>query len=163
MPGFGLFRCISGRIPASLSSSRSLSLSGRDLGNDWFKEKSGTSKGQIVPGDINKFVRVFGFKTENTSWKGGNVLYMHRRRLRLALASVVLTPFYIVPFFLAEIPIFGFGGLDSITPAIFTLAFQLYAAVIIKEEKAQYPYVHKVLFNPYDGGVVLLRERWRNA
>ena len=45
-----------------------------------------------------------------------------------------------VPFFLAEIPIFGFGGLDSITPAIFTLAFQLYAAVIIKEEKAQYPY-----------------------
>ena len=95
MPGFGLVRCISGRIPASLSSSRPLSLSGRDLGNDWFKEKSGTSKGQIVPGDINKFVRVFGFKTENTSWKGGNVLYMHRRRLRLALASVVLTPFYI--------------------------------------------------------------------
>jgi len=166
MHGFGLVRCIAGRLPASLSSSssRPFSLSGRDFGNEWFKEQSGSAKNaQIVPGDINKFVRVFGFKTENTSWKAGNVLYTHRRRLRQALASVLLTPFYIVPFFSDDIPIYGFGGLDSMTPAAFTLAFQLYAAVIIKESRAQYPYVHKVLFNPYDGGVVLLRERWRNV
>ena len=49
----------------------------------------------LVPGDINKFVRVFGFKNEATSLRAGNVLLSHRRRLRRAIFGFFCTPLYI--------------------------------------------------------------------
>ena len=50
---------------------------------------------KLLPGDINKFVRVFGFKNEATSIWAGNVLLSHRRRLRRALAGFCFTPLYL--------------------------------------------------------------------
>ena len=66
---------------------------GRHLGCTQSINKPATS--DLVPGNINNFIRIFGFKTENTSYRAGNVLYSHRRRLRRAVASFILTPFYI--------------------------------------------------------------------
>jgi len=108
-------------------------------------------------------MRIFGHKTENTATRAGNTLYFHRRRLRRAIASFIFTPFYALPFFYSEIFIPGYGGYDILTPTAFLLAINIYSASIIHEEKTQYPYVHKVLFNPYDGGVVLMREQWRSV
>ena len=50
---------------------------------------------QIVPGNLNTYFRIFGFKTESTRAKFGNVLFSHRRRLRRAIATVLFTPLYI--------------------------------------------------------------------
>jgi len=121
---------------------------------------------KLLPGDINKFVRVFGFKNEATSIWAGNVLLSHRRRLRRALAGFCFTPLYLLPFFTDEVWIPVIGGnysLDVFTILAGLFAFNFYSLAIIRDEKPLYPYVHKVLFNPYDGAVLLMRERWSSV
>ena len=60
------------------------------------------NKEQLVPGNVNSYFRIFGFKTEKTSIRSGNILYSHRRRLRRAISTIILTPFYIGDFFLEK-------------------------------------------------------------
>lgn len=121
-----------------------------------------TKDTSLVPGDIKSFIRIFGFKTDNSAVRAGNVAISQRRRLRRALASFLFTPFYILPVFFNEITT-PYGGLDIVSVTMFLLAIQCYSASIIRDDKPCFPIVHRVLFNPYTGGVVLMREQWKNV
>lgn len=117
----------------------------------------------LIPGSTNQFVRVFGHKTDKAATRNGNLILDHRRRLRRAIKSLLFTPIYLLPFLLDELSIPALGSIDAISPCIFLAAWQIYSIALIKDYRAQYPLVHKVLFNPYDGGVALMRERWSNV
>lgn len=118
---------------------------------------------KLVPGSINQFVRVFGHKTEKHATRNGNLILDHRRRLRRAIKAFIFSPIYAVPLFFQEVSIPMLGAIDAVSPCLMLAAWQIYSLALLKDYKSQYPLVHKVLFNPYDGGVALMREQWAHA
>lgn len=103
------------------------------------------------------YVPIFGYKSDSL-WR--NPLFRERRNAQYHLMSLCLAPYYLVPMFHSEIYIPIFGWLDTFTPAAFLLMLHMVAINRLRTVKSYYPHVYEVLFNPYTGDMILMREEW---
>jgi len=103
------------------------------------------------------YVPIFGYKSDSL-WK--NPLLRERRTAQYHFMSLCLAPFYLVPIFNSEVFIPLFGWIDTISPTIFIFMLHMVAINRILTVKSYYPHVYEVLFNPYTGDMILMREEW---
>jgi hypothetical protein len=100
------------------------------------------------------YVRLFGFKADK------NILTVERRRAQRALMTGLLLPLYAVPFLLNEIAMPFSGSFESVSIILPLLAIHLVSAARLNKEYQLYPHVFGVLFHPYSGDIILMREDW---
>jgi len=106
------------------------------------------------------YVPIFGYKSDSL-WK--NPLLRERRNAQYHIMSLCLSPYYLVPMFQSEIYIPFFGWFDTISPSIFLMMLQMVAVTRLMTVKSYYPHVYEVLFNPYTGDMILMREEWSSV
>jgi len=106
------------------------------------------------------YVPIFGYNSESL-WK--NPLLRERRNAQLHIISLCCFPYYLVPMFYPEVHVPIFGWLDTVSPAVFLLMLHIVAVIRLMAVKCYYPHVYQVLFNPYTGDIILMREEWASV